>query len=65
MAENLRSMLTRSWRQLRAWFSLNDLVFIAAAGFLGYGIWLIHQPSAYITIGLLFVLLTTWGRFKS
>ncbi len=51
-------------RKLNQWLSFSDCVFCAATGALGYGIFQIHPPSAFIILGVLFIVLTTYGRFK-
>ena len=65
MTDHLKNILTLSSRKLRAWFTFNDIVFIAAIAAVAYGIWQISEPVAFIAVGAFFVLLTTYGRFKS
>ncbi len=47
-----------------ALFDLSDVVFLLAVALLAYGVWLIHRPLAFIVVGAIFVVLTTWKRFK-
>ena len=65
MTEHLKNLFTLTGRKLRAWFTFNDIVFIAAVAAVAYGIWQINEPAAFIVVGAFFVLLTTYGRFKS
>ena len=64
MSTNLRELVGAIGRLLKTSFSLSDCVFFAAAAALGYGLYQIHQPLAYIVLGILFIVLTTYGRFK-
>lgn len=65
MRENLKQILSAAGVKLRGWFKFNDVAFLAAAGAVGYGIYQVHPPSAFIAIGGLFLILTTWEKFKS
>ncbi len=44
--------------------NLNDAVFVIASAALGYGLWLINEALAFIVMGSLFLLLTTWGKLR-
>ncbi len=44
--------------------SRNDVVFLLASWPVGYGVWEIFQPAAFIVIGGLFLTLSLWGRFR-
>lgn len=64
MRETLKEIVKAGWQKFSRWFNLSDVIFLAAAGGLGYGIWQIHPPTAWIVLGSLFLILTTYGRFK-
>ena len=63
MRENFKQLLTTVGRAIR-WFNFSDLVFVAGAAAVGYGLALIYKPLAFIVVGTFFVILTTYGRFK-
>jgi hypothetical protein len=60
----MKTLMTKFGIQLGQ-IRFNDVVFVAAVGALGYGIALIHPATAFIIIGLLFVILSTWGKIGS
>lgn len=60
----MRANLHKILSSLFSWFDFQDVVFIAAAGAVGYGVWQYSPAAAFITIGSLFLVLTTFGRFK-
>lgn len=64
MRDNLRAALTALWTGLGKWFRLADLVFLASVGAVFYGIAKIYEPLAWIFTGGLFIVLTTWGKFR-
>ena len=51
-------------RKLIQSFTLNDTVFVLAAATVGFGLWLISAPMAFIVMGSLFLLLATWGKLR-
>ncbi len=53
-----------AFRKFLEWFTFSDCVFCVATGALGYGIFQVHPPSAFIVLGSLFLLLTVYGKFK-
>jgi hypothetical protein len=46
------------------WFDKNDLIFFLSAAAIGYGLWQIFEPAAWIGIGGAFFVLSLLGRFK-
>lgn len=64
MRENLKQIFAVIGKRLAVTFKFADIVFLAATGSVGYGIYQIHPPSAFIAIGSLFIILTVYGRFK-
>ena len=64
MRDNLRAFIRAFGQTFGRLFKVRDLVFLLAVASVAYGIALIHLPAAFITVGMLFVILTTWGRFK-
>ena len=60
----MKALLITSVFKLRQALSLDGVVFTFAIASMGYGIGLISVPAAFIIVGSLFVILTTWGLFK-
>ncbi|MDZ4344968.1 MAG: hypothetical protein U1E51_21300 [Candidatus Binatia bacterium] len=50
--------------KLFQFITLNDVAFVLAAAALGFGLWLISAPLAFIVMGSLFLLLATWGKLR-
>jgi hypothetical protein len=60
----MRAGLRAIFAAIEPWFSLTDAVFLAGIGAVGYGIYQIDPPWAYIVVGGYFVILTTYGRLR-
>mgnify|MGYP001597718296 CR=1 FL=1 len=41
---------------------LKDCVAFAGLGLLGYGLWLVYEPAAFLGVGVILLILAVWQR---
>ena len=64
MRENLKQIGDLFFAWLKRAIDAQSAFFLAGMAMLWYGIHRVSEPAAFIAIGLIIVVLSTWGVFK-
>jgi hypothetical protein len=59
MRRRFNLAMSSFWKAVKANFDLGDVVFLAAVAAVGYGVAQINQPAAWITVGVIFMIIAS------